>query len=438
MPPFCRRGSREVDTTTYACVERLAAIMRRYEGYETIYERRWIRGIATQDVHTLCIEISHLRLTKSEATRVLRAHRAPNGRDLSLSCIPAFVTYLAFTNYCSSSLPRNRQKYRDFVLSSLPPADEAWDRATYKKFADMFYISFAAEHMFYYNLREHLPYHLLFTNTFMRSEYARETVFLTLQDIAVKRHASDARGGVTDSPLVEELMTAFGPLTGCLIRNLSARAHTRALASHLLHSSLRYIKDVLSKMNKHGVMPGNRGLQHGILYGCQSEEREIVLFIHLLLNSPVKDIFYHAKAPTDDDWTSHGFYPVLMLKYFFLYSEIAFQQGTWDPAYQEQECAICLENTPGERRVLHCRGNAVPHVFHTKCVEPWLFTSGRCPMCREESPARVVMGGASLFDVEGDDVKDCGTIIALMNYRCSKLREEKDKNLIHFERPVRN
>ncbi|XP_019197197.1 PREDICTED: RING-H2 finger protein ATL39-like [Ipomoea nil] len=43
-------------------------------------------------------------------------------------------------------------------------------------------------------------------------------------------------------------------------------------------------------------------------------------------------------------------------------------------------CAVCLENLKnGDKcRVLpKCK-----HCFHAQCIEPWLITSGACPICR--------------------------------------------------------
>ncbi|KAH7288382.1 hypothetical protein KP509_31G024600 [Ceratopteris richardii] len=44
------------------------------------------------------------------------------------------------------------------------------------------------------------------------------------------------------------------------------------------------------------------------------------------------------------------------------------------------ECAICLSNFQGNER-----GRLLPscgHVFHTKCIDVWLFSQSTCPLCR--------------------------------------------------------
>ena len=48
---------------------------------------------------------------------------------------------------------------------------------------------------------------------------------------------------------------------------------------------------------------------------------------------------------------------------------------------EEFACAICTEafNDDDEVRELKCR-----HIFHTKCLKPWLEKKLECPMCRAE------------------------------------------------------
>ena len=52
--------------------------------------------------------------------------------------------------------------------------------------------------------------------------------------------------------------------------------------------------------------------------------------------------------------------------------------GNIKPPKQE-ECSICLEK--------FCRDNEVadlscPHLFHMKCLQPWLVIKNACPLCR--------------------------------------------------------
>merc|ERR1712107_777546 len=44
------------------------------------------------------------------------------------------------------------------------------------------------------------------------------------------------------------------------------------------------------------------------------------------------------------------------------------------------ECSVCLaEYEDGDPiRELRCS-----HMFHTKCIDPWLARSGQCPICKQ-------------------------------------------------------
>ena len=41
------------------------------------------------------------------------------------------------------------------------------------------------------------------------------------------------------------------------------------------------------------------------------------------------------------------------------------------------ECHICLEDLTGEIAIISCG-----HKFHYKCIDEWLETNTKCPICR--------------------------------------------------------
>ncbi|XP_020581461.1 RING-H2 finger protein ATL78-like [Phalaenopsis equestris] len=46
---------------------------------------------------------------------------------------------------------------------------------------------------------------------------------------------------------------------------------------------------------------------------------------------------------------------------------------------EDKQCAICLESFVPKEQVLMTPCN---HMFHSKCIVPWVRSHGRCPVCR--------------------------------------------------------
>jgi hypothetical protein len=62
-------------------------------------------------------------------------------------------------------------------------------------------------------------------------------------------------------------------------------------------------------------------------------------------------------------------------------SHAVIKEGDAVPAKGKPECGICMDDEDwySEWTWLECA-----HQFHTKCVEDWLKTAARCPVCRTE------------------------------------------------------
>jgi len=57
-----------------------------------------------------------------------------------------------------------------------------------------------------------------------------------------------------------------------------------------------------------------------------------------------------------------------------------------------EECTICLKNWTSTDlvRTLPCSAAGLQgHCFHTECIDRWLLTSGRCPLCNERYDALI-------------------------------------------------
>ncbi|XP_022143236.1 E3 ubiquitin-protein ligase EL5 [Momordica charantia] len=52
--------------------------------------------------------------------------------------------------------------------------------------------------------------------------------------------------------------------------------------------------------------------------------------------------------------------------------------GKWK-AWEQKECAVCLEGFRGGEPVVHL---PCAHKFHSSCLVPWLQTNSHCPSCR--------------------------------------------------------
>jgi len=65
-----------------------------------------------------------------------------------------------------------------------------------------------------------------------------------------------------------------------------------------------------------------------------------------------------------------------------------FSMGT-DPASTDK-CPVCFEPFSSSDSVIgHTTGNAVSHLFHTKCAEAWFDKGGSCPTCRQPLEGRM-------------------------------------------------
>ena len=74
------------------------------------------------------------------------------------------------------------------------------------------------------------------------------------------------------------------------------------------------------------------------------------------------------------------------------FTEYAFQSSVSD---QKTQCSVCWEDfvLSEEVRKLNC-----DHIFHEKCIFPWLELHGTCPICRK---SQEVDGGGSGHDEQG-------------------------------------
>ena len=66
------------------------------------------------------------------------------------------------------------------------------------------------------------------------------------------------------------------------------------------------------------------------------------------------------------------------------------------------ECSLCLGDfDPAHPAVvLHTAANAVDHVFHAACVNPWVQKHHDCPLCREDMSGGMAIGNNVPFNVK--------------------------------------
>ena len=75
--------------------------------------------------------------------------------------------------------------------------------------------------------------------------------------------------------------------------------------------------------------------------------------------------------------------------------------------YRDTSCAICIENhAAGDNvRILPCR-----HIFHKKCIDPWLYERQTCPICKYD----ILKAAGHKFCVDGSPEMDHRQVVQIM------------------------
>ena len=84
---------------------------------------------------------------------------------------------------------------------------------------------------------------------------------------------------------------------------------------------------------------------------------------------------------------------------------------------EEGFCPVCqtrLEDGERVRAVAKCQ-----HLFHAKCLEPWLTTNNTCPLCRIE-----------IFEEEHITIQDIGAHIQEIQAQIHELRRSRQRKFI--------